>query len=75
MKLNQPYFIATTIGGNNMFAIMEVPGDEKPMQGEYKLSRGCVDANLKTGRFTDVTDRTDGAFGKVYVLTEEMGNN
>ena len=32
--MNEPYFIATTIGGNSMFALMEVPGDEKPQQGE-----------------------------------------
>ena len=70
--MNNPYYIATTIGGNGMFAIMEVEGQEKPQPGEQKLSDCCVKANLKTGRFTDVTNKTTGAFGKIYVLTEDL---
>lgn len=70
--MNEPYFIATTIGGNSMFALMEVPGDEKPQQGEHKISDSCLEANLATGRFTDITEQATGAYGKIYVLTEEM---
>ena len=70
--MNEPYFIATTTGGNSMFALMEVPGDEKPQQGEHKISDSCLEANLATGRFTDITEQATGAYGKLYVLTEEL---
>ena len=70
--MDEPFFIATTIGGNSMFALMEVEGNEKPRKGEHKISDACLEANLATGRFTDITERATGAYGKIYVLTEEL---
>lgn len=70
--MDDPFFIATTIGGNSMFALMEVEGNEKPRQGEHKISDSCLEANLATGRFTDITEQATGAYGKLYVLTEEI---
>lgn len=66
------FFIATTIGGGSQFAMLEVPAKEKPRKGEHMLSLDCVTSNLESGRFTDMTDKAEGAFGKVYVLTEDL---
>lgn len=52
--------------------MLEVPANEKPKKGEYMLSPDCVSVNLESGRFTDMTDQAQGAFGKVYVLTEDL---
>ena len=66
------FYIATTIGGGSQFTMLEVPANEKPKKGEYMLSPDCVSVNLESGRFTDMTDQAQGAFGKVYVLTEDL---
>ena len=66
------FFIATTIGGGSQFAMMEVPTTEKPMKGEYMLSADCVSKNLETGRFKDMTKQAQGAFGRLYVLAEDL---
>lgn len=66
------FYIATTIGGGSQFAMLEVPASEKPKKGEHMLSPDCVSINLESGRFTDMTDQAQGAFGKVYVLTEDL---
>ena len=66
------FFIATTIGGGSQFAMLEVPTTEKPRKGEYMLSADCVSKNVESGRFTDMTNQAQGAFGKLYVLTEDL---
>lgn len=66
------FYIATTIGGGSQFTMLEVPATEKPKKGEYMLSPDCVAVNLESGRFTEMTDQAQGAFGKVYVLTEDL---
>jgi hypothetical protein len=66
------FFIATTIGGGSQFTMLEVPAKEKPRKGEYMLSADCVSKNVESGRFTDMTDQAQGAFGKVFVLTEDL---
>lgn len=66
------FFIATTIGGGSQFAMLEVPAKEKPRKGEYMLSADCVEKNVESGRFTDMTDQSQGAFGRLYVLTEDL---
>ena len=66
------FFIATTIGGGSQFAMMEVPTIEKPRKGEYMLSADCVSKNLETGRFKDMTKQAEGAFGRLYVLAEDL---
>ena len=66
------FFIATTIGGGSQFAMMEVPTTERPRKGEYMLSADCVSKNLESGRFKDMTKPAQGAFGKLYVLLEDL---
>jgi hypothetical protein len=66
------FYIATTIGGGSQFTMLEVPATEKPKKGEYMLSADCVSTNIESGRFTDMTEQAQGAFGKVYVLTEDL---
>ena len=66
------FFIATTIGGGSQFAMMEVPTTEKPRKGEYMLSADCVSKNLETGRFKNMTKQAEGAFGRLYVLVEDL---
>lgn len=66
------FFIATTIGGGSQFAIMEVPTTDKPRKGEYMLSADAVSKNVESGRFTDMTNQAEGAFGRLYVLTEDL---
>ena len=66
------FFIATTIGGGSQFAMMEVPATEKPMKGEYKLSPDCVKVNLDSGRFKDCSDMSSNAYGRLYVLKEDL---
>ena len=39
---------------------------------EHMLSADCVSKNVESGRFTDMTDQAEGAFGKLYVLTEDL---
>jgi len=52
--------------------MLETPASEKEKKGEYLLSGACVQKNLDTGTFVDVSDRVKGAGGKVYVLATDL---
>ena len=66
------FFIATTIGGGSQFAMMEVPATDKPRKGEYMLSPDCVKLNIKSNRFKDMTEFATNAYGRLYVLKEDL---
>lgn len=68
-------FVVTTIGGRSMFTLLEVEDKEKPQKGEHKISEACVNANLESGRFTDMSSKVSKAFGKVYILTSDLEEN
>jgi len=52
--------------------IAEVPHNYKfDERGEYVVSESFVNANLKAGLFTDMTDKLDWE-GKVWVLTSDI---
>ena len=64
-------FVLTTIG-KGIVAMLETPASEKEKKGEYLLSGACVQKNLDTGTFVDVSDRVQGAGGRVYVLATDL---
>jgi len=52
--------------------VAEVPHNYKfDERGEYIVSKGFVDANLKAGLFTDMTGKLDW-HGKIWVLSSDM---
>ena len=65
-------YILTTIGRNDMVAIMEVSSHEKPLEGERTLSFDCVKRNLDSGRFKDATKFASNSYGKIYALAEDL---
>mgnify|MGYP006202947057 CR=1 FL=1 len=73
--LRMSFFVATTIGRANMMAILEVEEHEEAQKGEVKLSLDCVNKNLETGLFKDMTDSIQNAIGKVYILASDLPNN
>jgi hypothetical protein len=52
--------------------MMEVPATEKPRKGEYMLSPDCVKLNIKSNRFKDMTEFATNAYGRLYVLKEDL---
>ena len=64
-------FVLTTIG-KGIVAMLETPELEETKKGEYLLSGTCVQRNLDTGTFVDVSDRVKGTDGKVYVLASDL---
>ena len=67
-------FVLTTIG-NGIVAIIETTDEAKRKRGEYTLSKSCVEQNLTSGKFVDVTDRVKGCDGKVFALKEDLTND
>jgi hypothetical protein len=52
--------------------VAEVPHNYKfDERGEYIVSKGFVDANLKAGLFTDMTGKL-GWDGKIWVLSSDI---
>ncbi len=52
--------------------IAEVPYNYKfDERGEYVVSKGFVDANLKAGLFVDMTEKLDWE-GKIWMLTSDL---
>ncbi len=52
--------------------VAEVPHNYKfDERGEYIVSKGFVDANLKADLFTDMTGKLDWD-GKIWVLSSDM---
>tara|TARA_Y100000389_G_scaffold165795_1_gene170106 strand:+ start:860 stop:1063 length:204 start_codon:yes stop_codon:yes gene_type:complete len=57
---------------DNHIIIAEVPNTyRKENPSDYFLSKSCVDANVKSKNFTDVSDSIDYE-GKVWMLTEDL---
>ena len=67
-------FVLTTIG-NGMVAIVETDDSAKRQRGEYTLSKSCVECNVTSGKFVDITDTAIGAEGKVFALKEDLTND
>tara|TARA_R110002051_G_scaffold287567_4_gene350291 strand:+ start:1603 stop:1821 length:219 start_codon:yes stop_codon:yes gene_type:complete len=67
-------FVLTTIG-NGIVAIVQTNDESDRKRGEYSLSRSCVDANVSSGQFIDVTDKVGGAEGKVFALKTDLTND
>jgi len=67
-------YVLTTIG-NGMVAIIETTDKAKPQRGEYTLSKSCVNRNVGSGHFVDVSDKVNGAEGKVFALKRDLTND
>jgi len=64
-------YVLTTIG-QGIVAMVETPSSEKPKRGEYLLSGSCVQKNLESGTFIDITSRVGGSEGRVYALASDL---
>ena len=64
-------FVLTTIG-NGIVAIIETDDEANRKRGEYTLSKSCVNRNVTTGKFIDITDRVTGSGGKVFALKQDL---
>ena len=52
--------------------IAEVPTNHKKKNdNEFFVSKSCIEANVRKGTFTDITDKVNWE-GKVWMLTEDM---
>jgi len=63
------YLLTTTEDGYVIIA--EVDKNHQHNDKEYKVSQSFVDANVKTGLFTDVRNTLDWD-GKIWMLTEDL---
>ena len=66
-------FVLTTIG-NGIVAIVQTNDESDRKRGEFTLSRSCVNSNVASGKFVDVTDQVNGAEGEVFALKEDLDN-
>ena len=71
--MRDPSFVLTTIG-NGIVAIIETYDEASRKRGEYTLSKSCVNRNVTTGKFIDVTSKVKGAEGKVFALKQDLTN-
>ena len=71
--MRESSYVLTTIG-NGMVAIVETSDEAKRQRGEYTLSKSCVNRNVATGLFIDITDKALGAEGKVFALKQDLSN-
>ena len=67
-------YVLTTIG-NGIVAIIETSDKAKRQRGEYTLSRSCVNQNVGSGQFVDISDTVNGAEGKVFALKRDLTND
>ena len=72
--MREATFVLTTIG-NGMVAIVETSNEAKRQRGEYTLSKSCVERNVTSGKFVDMTDIATGAEGKVFALKSDLTND
>ena len=72
--MREATFVLTTIG-NGMVAIVETSNEAKRQRGEYTLSKSCVNRNVATGLFVDITEQASGAEGKVFALKQDLVND
>jgi len=71
--MRDPSFVLTTIG-NGIVAIVETSSEADRKRGEFTLSRSCLSANVTSGQFIDVSDKVNGAEGKVYARKQDLTN-
>ena len=72
--MREATFVLTTIG-NGMVAIVETDDKAKRQRGEYTLSKSCVERNVTSGKFVDITEQATGAEGKVFALKQDLTND
>jgi len=69
-SLRMKYLLTKSDDGH--IVIAEVPTThKKSSEHEFFVSRDCIEANIKHGTFTDITDKVDWG-GKVWMLTSDM---
>ena len=71
--MRESSYVLTTIG-NGIVAIIESSDKAKRQRGEYTLSKSCVNRNVGSGQFVDVSDKVNGAEGKVFALKTDLSN-
>ena len=71
--MHKASFVLTTIG-NGIVAIVETSEEADRKRGEFTLSRSCLSANVKSGQFIDISDKVNGAEGKVYARKMDLEN-
>ena len=62
--------ILTTINQAKV-AILETASDADTKRGERYISEACLERNLETGSFIDITDRNWNPEGRIYLLKED----
>lgn len=64
-------YLLTTSSDKDVI-VAEVPKDHKYNErNEYIVSKGFIDANVKSGTFTDMTGKLDWE-GRIWVYTEDL---
>ena len=66
-------YVLTTIG-NGIVAIIQTTDNAKRQRGEYTLSKSCVNRNVGSGQFVDISEKVNGAEGKVFALKTDLSN-
>ena len=69
--MRETSYVLTTIG-NGIVAIVETSDKAKRQRGEYTLSNACVNRNVTSGKFVDITAQANGAEGKVFALKTDL---
>lgn len=62
--------ILTTINQAKV-AIVETATDADVKRGERYISEACLQRNLETGSFIDITDRNWNPEGRIYLFKED----
>jgi hypothetical protein len=63
--------VLTTIGQDQV-AIVESSQKADEKKGERYISESCLDVNIKSGNFIDVSSSGANPEGRLYVLAEDM---
>ena len=63
--------VITTIGQNQV-AIVESSQKADEKKGERYISESCLNANIKSGNFVDVSSSGSNPEGRLYVLAKDM---
>lgn len=63
--------VLTTISQSKV-AVVESAQRADEKKGERYISEDCLNVNLKSGAFTDITHTNANPEGRLYMLTEDM---
>ena len=61
-----------TTSSDKCVIIAEVENNHTYNEREYVISRDMLNANLKSGLFTEITDHSDWESGRIWVYSEDI---